>query len=85
MKRKLKTVGLSALLVAVVFAVANSAASGSVGFGVAVIFSYFLAVLFLGGIFVLSVKEYRFLMKHFATPKQPPKLPADEKEVENDE
>ncbi len=61
MKRKLKMVGLSAILISVVSLVVHSAASGGIGFGIAVILCFFLAVFSLVGLFIVSLKIYSLL------------------------
>jgi uncharacterized protein (DUF58 family) len=65
MKRKLKIAGFALVLVSLCSAVVSSATSGSVGFGIAVILSFFLAVFALVGLFFLSVKQFRVLKDIF--------------------
>lgn len=71
MKRKLKIAGLSVLLVSFVSVIFNSASSGSVGFGFAVILSFFLSVFALVGQFFISLKQYRIIKNHFLTASKP--------------
>lgn len=68
MKRKLKIAGLAVVLVSLFSVVVQSAVSGGVGFGIAVIICFFLGIFALCGNFFLLVSIYKLLKKHFSKP-----------------
>lgn len=68
MKRKLKIAGLAVVLVSLFSVVVQSAVSGGVGFGIAVIICFFLGIFSLCGNFFLLMSIYKLLKKHFSKP-----------------
>lgn len=66
MKRKLKIAGLAIVLVSLFSVVVQSAVSGGVGFGIAVIICFFLGIFALCGNFFLLMSIYKLLKKQLS-------------------